>query len=111
MAFNKYQVIKGAVSYELANFVFNYFLLKRDAVSYMYQHNIHSQSPILGTWSDEQIPNTYSCYGDFVMDTYCGSGTSLVTANNLNRNWIGIDQSESATEITKSRLDNNYYEI
>ena len=34
MAFNKYQVIKGAVSYELANFIFNYFLLKRDAVKY-----------------------------------------------------------------------------
>ena len=65
----KYQVIKNAVSYELANFILNYFLLKRDAVSYMYQNNIHSQSPILGTWTDQQIPNTYSCYGDFVMDT------------------------------------------
>ena len=35
----------------------------------MYENNIHSQSSILGTWSDEQIPNTYSCYGDFAMDT------------------------------------------
>jgi hypothetical protein len=67
--FNKYQVIKGAVNYELANFIFNYFLLKRDAVGFMYQNNIHSQSPILGNWTDEQIPNTFSCYGDFVMDT------------------------------------------
>ena len=66
---NKYQVIKNAVSYDLANFIFNYFLLKRDAVEFMYKHNINSQSPILGTWADEQIPNTYSCYGDFVMDT------------------------------------------
>ena len=65
----KYQVIKNAVSYDLANFIFNYFLLKRDAVEFMYKHNINSQSPILGTWTDEQIPNTYSCYGDFVMDT------------------------------------------
>tara|TARA_B100000424_G_scaffold93082_1_gene70090 strand:- start:456 stop:1100 length:645 start_codon:yes stop_codon:yes gene_type:complete len=65
----KYQVIKKAISYELANFIFNYFLLKRDAVSFMYENNIHSQSSILGTWSDEQIPNTYSCYGDFAMDT------------------------------------------
>jgi hypothetical protein len=65
----KYQVIKNALPYELANFIFNYFLLKRDAVDFMYQNNIHSQSPILGTWTDEQIPNTYSCYGDFVMDT------------------------------------------
>ena len=56
----KYQVSsnKNAVSYELANFIFNYFLLKRDAVGYMYQNNIHSQSPILGTWTDQQIPNT-----------------------------------------------------
>ena len=26
--FNKYQVIKNAISYDLANFIFNYFLLK-----------------------------------------------------------------------------------
>ena len=65
----KYQVIKNAVSYELANFLYNYFMLKRDAVSYMYQNNIHSQSPILGTWTDQQIPNTYSCYADFAMET------------------------------------------
>ena len=38
--FNKYQVIKGALNYEVANFIFNYFLLKRDAVDYMYNNNI-----------------------------------------------------------------------
>ena len=65
----KYQVIKNAISYELANFIYNYFLLKRDAVRFMYENNIHSEDPILGTWSDQQIPNTYSCYGDFVMET------------------------------------------
>jgi hypothetical protein len=67
--FNKYQVIKGAINYELANFIFNYFLLKRDAAKFMYENNIHSQSPILGTWTDQQIPNTYSCYADNVMET------------------------------------------
>ena len=66
---NKYQIIKNAVSYDLANFLLNYFLLKQDAVGYMYENNIHSQSPILGTWTDEQIPNTYSCYADFAMET------------------------------------------
>lgn len=65
----KYQVIKNAVSYDLANFIFNYFLLKKDAVEFMYKNNIHSESSILGTWKDQQIPNTFSCYGDFVMDT------------------------------------------
>jgi len=65
----KYQVIKEAVSYELANFCFNYFLLKRDAVDYMYKHNIHSESPLLGTRKDQQVPGVYSHYGDFVMET------------------------------------------
>ena len=36
----KYHVIKNAVSFELANFIFNYFLLKRDAVDFMYKNNI-----------------------------------------------------------------------
>ena len=66
---NKYQVIKNAVSYELANFCFNYFLLKRDAVKYMYDKNIVAESPILGTWKDQQVPNVYSHYADFVMET------------------------------------------
>ena len=69
MAFNKYQVIKGAVSYELANFIFNYFLLKRDTVDFMYKNNITYDNGMLGTWSDEQIPNTYSHYADQVMET------------------------------------------
>ena len=69
MAFNKYQVIKNAVSYELANFIFNYFLLKRDAVFFMYKNNITYDNGLLGTWRDKQIPNTYSHYADPVMET------------------------------------------
>ena len=69
MAFDKYQVIKGAINYELANFIFNYFLLKRDAVSYMYKNNITYDTGMLGTWADSQIPNTYSHYADPVMET------------------------------------------
>ena len=69
MAFNKYHVIKGALNYELANFIFNYFLLKRDAVKYMYDNNIIWDNGLFGTWTDEQVPNTYSHYGDHVMET------------------------------------------
>ena len=69
MAFNKYQVIKNAISYELANFIFNYFLLKRDAVAFMYQNNLIYDTGMLGTWKDEQVPNTYSHYADPVMET------------------------------------------
>ena len=65
----KYQVIKNAISYELANFVYNYFMLKRDAVNFMYKNNINYETPLLGTWEDKQVPNTYSHYADFVMET------------------------------------------
>ena len=67
--FNKYQVIKNAVSFELANFIYNYFMLKRDAVKFMYENNIIYSSETFGTWKDRQIPNTYSHYGDLVMET------------------------------------------
>tara|TARA_B100000745_G_scaffold136695_1_gene89341 strand:- start:130 stop:708 length:579 start_codon:yes stop_codon:yes gene_type:complete len=69
MAFNKYQVIKNAISYELANFIFNYFMLKRDAVQFMYENNITYDNGLLGTWADQQVPNTYSHYADPVMET------------------------------------------
>ena len=69
MAFNKYTVIKKAVSYDLANFCYNYFLLKRDAINYMYQNNIIAQSGLHGTWADPQVPGSYSIYADHVMET------------------------------------------
>ena len=65
----KYQVIKKAVSYELANFIYNYFMLKRDAVKWMYDNNIVYDNGMFGTWTDQQVPNTYSHYADFTMET------------------------------------------
>ena len=67
--YKKYQVIKNAISYELANFIFNYFMLKRDAVGWMHKNNITYDTGLLGTWGDEQVPNTYSHYADPVMET------------------------------------------
>ena len=69
MAFNKYTVIRKAVSYELANFCYNYFLLKRDAVNYMYENNIIAKHALHGKWDDEQVPGVYSIYADHVMET------------------------------------------
>jgi len=65
----KYKVLKKAISYELANFCFNYIKLKKDAVFFMYKNKIVNENSFLGTWADQQIPNTYSCYSDFVMET------------------------------------------
>jgi len=69
MAFNKYTVIRNAVSYDLANFCYNYFLLKRDAIRFMYDNNIIAENGLHGTWEDKQVPGSYSIYADHVMET------------------------------------------
>ena len=42
--------------------------------------------------------------GDCVLDPFCGSGTTLVAAQALNRAAIGIDVSEDAVKLTRTRL-------
>lgn len=44
--------------------------------------------------------------GDVVLDPFCGSGTTLVAAQLLNRSSIGIDISKEAIKLTESRLKN-----
>ncbi|MDD3535438.1 MAG: site-specific DNA-methyltransferase [Candidatus Cloacimonetes bacterium] len=53
----------------------------------------------------ELIVKTSSNEDSIVLDCFCGSGTTLIAAQNLNRNWIGIDQSEAAIAATKKKLD------
>ena len=65
----KYQVIRGALSKGLANFIFNYMMLQRDAVNYMVKNNkVNPYSPLVGQ-EDEQVPGCYSKYADWVMET------------------------------------------
>jgi site-specific DNA-methyltransferase (adenine-specific) len=52
----------------------------------------------------ERVIAASSNEGDLVLDPFCGSGTTLVTAKNLNRKWIGIDLNEEALAIAKERL-------
>jgi len=66
----KYQVIKGALSKELANFIFNYMMLQRDAVDFMMKNNkLNPYNPFIGKRDDRQVPGAYSKYGDWVMET------------------------------------------
>ena len=66
----KYQVIRGALSKELANFIFNYMMLQRDAVDFMMKNNrLNPANPFIGKRNDPQIPGAYSKYSDWVMET------------------------------------------
>ena len=72
----------------------------------------------LQTWSPERIGyptqkpvellkriiSASSNEGDLVLDPFCGGGTTIVAAAALNRQWIGIDLSPHAVDITQQRL-------
>ena len=67
---NKYLVIKEAVPKEIAEFVYNYFLLKRKVARTLFDERyISNFTEEWGTWSDQQVPNTYSHYADLAMET------------------------------------------
>lgn len=51
------------------------------------------------------IVQTSSNPESLVMDFFCGSGTTLVAAQELGRRWIGIDKSEKAIEVTRKKLN------
>ena len=69
---NKYVVIKQAIDKDLALFLYNYFLMKKQ----VFDTSIKAQyiSPyetFLGLYENEnqQIPNSYSSYSDIAMET------------------------------------------
>jgi site-specific DNA-methyltransferase (adenine-specific) len=43
---------------------------------------------------------------DIVIDPFCGSGTTCVAAKSMGRKFIGIDISEDAVALSRSRLEN-----
>ena len=67
---NNYKVIKQAISKELADFVYSYFLMKRKVARKLYDDRYISQfNKDFGAWNDTQVPETYSHYSDIVMET------------------------------------------
>jgi len=65
----------------------------------------------------ERIINASSNTNNIVLDAFCGCGTAVVAAQNLNRQWIGIDISPTACRVMAKRLrdvcklreDENYW--
>jgi site-specific DNA-methyltransferase (adenine-specific) len=41
---------------------------------------------------------------DVVLDPFCGSGTSMVAAETLDRKWLGVELSQNYTEVAKKRV-------
>jgi site-specific DNA-methyltransferase (adenine-specific) len=59
----------------------------------------------------EYLIKTYTNEGDLVLDFTCGSGTTLVVCEKLNRKWIGIEINEEYCEIAKQRIKNTIKQL
>jgi site-specific DNA-methyltransferase (adenine-specific) len=57
----------------------------------------------------EYLIKTYSNEGSLILDNCCGSGSTLKAAQNLNRNFIGIEQNEFYFNIANLRLNDEPY--
>jgi site-specific DNA-methyltransferase (adenine-specific) len=53
----------------------------------------------------ERIIQASSNEGDVLLDPFCGCGTSIHAAQNLNRQWIGIDITHLAIRLIETRLE------
>ena len=59
-----------------------------------------------------RIISASSNKGDYILDSYCGSGSSLVAAEKLGRNWIGIDAENQSIETIESRIKKgSFYKV
>ena len=67
---DRFTVIEKAIDPKIANFVYNYFLMKRQVARTMFDNRYISPfTTEFGVWNDEQVPNTYSHYADIAMET------------------------------------------
>jgi hypothetical protein len=67
---NGFTIINKVISKELALFIYNYFLIKRQVAETFLKNNfISEKSTEWGMWTDKQVPNTYSHYADIAMET------------------------------------------
>ena len=67
---NKYLILRGVISEQLADFIYKYFKNKKDVARYLFDEKFISPfTEYFGVWNDEQAPNTYSHYSDIAMET------------------------------------------
>ena len=66
----RHLIIRKAITREMANFIYNYFMMKRRVTKkFVDDRYISPFEEEWGTWVDKQIPNTYCHYADLVMET------------------------------------------
>lgn len=75
---------------------FNYVVAAKQSVGYPTQKPKELLERIIEASSNE---------GDIVFDPFCGCGTTVIKAHDLNRRWIGIDINDVSFDTISKRCD------
>ena len=54
----------------------------------------------------EMIIRYFSNKGDWVLDSFLGSGSTIATAHKMGRKWVGVELGDHAYTLCKVRMDN-----
>ena len=67
---NKYQVIRNAISKEVADIAYRYLQISAEADHWMLNNGVtHAGNSLVGNFNDPQVPNSYAKYSDRLMET------------------------------------------
>ena len=65
---NKYQVIRGAISKEIADIAYTYLQISAEADNWMLNNGLtHAGNKLVGNFEDRQVPDSYAKYSDSLM--------------------------------------------
>jgi len=66
----KYQVIRNAISKDVAEIAYRYLQISAEADNWMIKnYATHPGNPLVGNFHDSQVPNSYAKYADRLMET------------------------------------------
>jgi hypothetical protein len=76
---DKYRVLRGVITKDVANFLLHYLVMKRTVAKTL--HNINGGEKGMngtGTFLDAQVPGAYSLYGDPAFDTLLNATSGVM---------------------------------
>ena len=66
---NKYQIIRGAISKEIADVAYRYLQISAEADHWMLENSLtHTANKLAGVFNDPQVPGSYAKYADRLME-------------------------------------------
>lgn len=71
---------------------------------YFFKEQRFNNPGLTGLELTKKVIESFTLEGETVLDPFMGTGTTAVACQELNRNWIGIEQSSKYIDIARERI-------